>query len=203
MSHRWETPHHPDPTNKQATLLALHLLQRASHSALDRVGIWIDFCCLPQKSADPEDPSPHRSKEDHEIFSFMLRQLNLLQSECNTDVICGLMDDLREVPQRRLILPAAANDTLSQQYSTRAWCFMEACNAIVWSRHTDFASRYAPVKAQCQARPAAASSARRGAQHGARPCQRPGGGPSRRQPVHDQLLALVRRLLAVPKVRRS
>lgn len=64
VSHRWETPEHPDPHGVQLSALQVHLQQNPQIRL-----VWCDFCCLPQG---------RRTDAESALFSKALEHVNLL-----------------------------------------------------------------------------------------------------------------------------
>ncbi|GAB1209432.1 hypothetical protein APSETT445_008208 [Aspergillus pseudonomiae] len=145
ISHRWETPTHPDADGEQlkaiiflmqaivklASVYILPLEQRTAavktlkvhgylqaanivsrvaetlggldRSVLDKIGVWLDYMCLPQKSPSGIDD---RTPAEKLCFKEGLRQLPSLIASC--DFILSIR-------------------TQGDDYLQRAWCISELC----------------------------------------------------------------------------
>lgn len=98
LSHRWRSPEHPDPDGLQLREAQRRVATLAAEMAwaLDDVGVFYDFCSLPQ---------PPRSEDERAQFAAGLSQLNDLYGGGASRVV---------------VLSEDADD-----YMERAWCFME------------------------------------------------------------------------------
>ncbi|OGM48971.1 hypothetical protein ABOM_003136 [Aspergillus bombycis] len=152
ISHRWETPTHPDADGEQlkaiiflmqaivklASVYELPLDQRTAvvktlkvhgylqaanivsrvadniggvdGTVLDKIGVWLDYMCLPQKSPSGVDD---RTPANKLLFKEGLRQLPSLIASC--DFILSIRDQ-------------------GDDYIQRAWCISELC-FMDWKYH--------------------------------------------------------------------
>lgn len=72
ISHRWDTPMAPDPTNRQFKTLKEFYL-RLKPSVQKTYGFWYDFSCVPQRNAAGD-----RSPADEARFQELLQGMHLL-----------------------------------------------------------------------------------------------------------------------------
>ena len=82
-------------------LLALFLAARFTD--LSCVGVWIDYCCLPQRITSLDIM---RSPLELAAFKAVLQRLSDLQLACTADIVCATSDAV-------------------QDYGTRGWCVCE------------------------------------------------------------------------------
>ncbi|HEY2819027.1 MAG TPA: hypothetical protein VGK44_18050 [Casimicrobiaceae bacterium] len=97
VSHRWQTPDHPDPDGARLQLILKRLDPVVSHEgAATEIYLWLDFCCLPQRRGT--DPL---CRADLDSLRAGLGRLAEVVKSCDL-----------------LVLD-------SPDYSGRAWCFAE------------------------------------------------------------------------------
>jgi hypothetical protein len=95
VSHRWQSPDHPDPHGSQLARL-LERFRRVRRSEAEHIYFWIDFCCLPQARTD-QALAPEQVRDMREG----LRHLPGILKSCDLTVLC------------------------SSDYLERAWCYSE------------------------------------------------------------------------------
>ncbi len=94
VSHRWQTPTHPDPGGTKAKVI-IERLESASKYA-EEIYLWIDFCCMPQRT----DKYEWSSDDVKNFYNGLMSLSNIVKS-------CDLM-----------IL-------YSEDYPNRVWCYTE------------------------------------------------------------------------------
>ncbi|MCP2250775.1 hypothetical protein [Lentzea aerocolonigenes] len=99
VSHRWQTEDHPDPTGSELRRIVERLAparkRRWFARSAGEMYLWIDFCCLPQRTGGPLAPG------DEEDFRAGLASLAEVVKNCDL-----------------LVLD-------SPDYLDRAWCYAE------------------------------------------------------------------------------
>jgi hypothetical protein len=77
VSHRWQSPTHPDPDGAQTATI----LDRLNQVDEPEVYLWIDYCCLPQRGGRPP------SRTDAEQLQIGLRRLPEIVKSCDLMIL--------------------------------------------------------------------------------------------------------------------
>ena len=77
VSHRWQSPTHPDPDGAQTATI----LDRLNQVDEPEVYLWIDYCCLPQRGSRPS------SRTDAEQLQIGLRRLPEIVKSCDLMIL--------------------------------------------------------------------------------------------------------------------
>src|SRR5262249_34902067 len=85
VSHRWQLSDHPDPDGSHLRIILDRLkpvIAQAQNQGADDVYLWIDFCCLPQRTEGRA-----LSPEDGETLQAGLAQLTEILKSCDLMVL--------------------------------------------------------------------------------------------------------------------
>mmetsp|Transcript_27752 Transcript_27752/g.36374 ORF Transcript_27752/g.36374 Transcript_27752/m.36374 type:complete len:582 (-) Transcript_27752:386-2131(-) len=102
ISHRWETPHHPDPEQAQYNLVVEFL--KTSGREYDYV--WLDYACITQEKSSP-------------LFAVHLANIPTALFVANECLVVPKIDEVNEVKASNL-----------RDYLDRGWCQLEAIVAM-------------------------------------------------------------------------
>jgi len=108
---------HPDPAGFHTRTLLKYLGKHMRYfDGFEDVGVFCDYACIPQKSADC-DP---RSEEDRHLRGIGLQTLGYLYGSKNSVVV-----KLTRVRMANLQIPLRG-EASPPAYSSRGWCFVES-----------------------------------------------------------------------------
>eukprot|EP00440_Ansanella_granifera_P018863 gb/GFBE01020495.1/.p1 GENE.gb/GFBE01020495.1/~~gb/GFBE01020495.1/.p1 ORF type:complete len:837 (+),score=124.53 gb/GFBE01020495.1/:1-2511(+) len=115
FSHQWLSSNYPDPTGIQFQdmVCAVHELARSRRMALENIYIWVDYCGIPQCSADQQQ--------------LAINSLPAYVSACSAFVVIApqILHSVSQVP---------CNFT---SYSNRFWCRLEVFCAMISALRSD------------------------------------------------------------------
>eukprot|EP00929_Paragymnodinium_shiwhaense_P086015 TRINITY_DN46493_c0_g1_i5.p1 TRINITY_DN46493_c0_g1~~TRINITY_DN46493_c0_g1_i5.p1 ORF type:complete len:420 (+),score=72.85 TRINITY_DN46493_c0_g1_i5:88-1347(+) len=125
ISYPWLAADHPDPRGEQLRSMAFVLrafAEKASKEPADgghggprcRVGVFWDYCSLPQRSRRCAPEEDDRSESDREIFLAALQGINDWYAHPKTFVLLATMP-----------LPTGAEYVNRRPYDRRGWCVAE------------------------------------------------------------------------------
>lgn len=134
VSHPWLAVEHPDPTGCQLAALVKKLDAKGSHVP-DNVGVFVDYCCLPQHEMSCSAFHADDGRDDCGCFTAHDKQIRAWATGASGNMgiswvfRCNAVVVLPEVPD----LGSAIATTLSgvtvtprrQKYVERGWCIFE------------------------------------------------------------------------------